>query len=163
MLQTQARGCLARGAGAGGGQHPTTACRYASATWRRCATAPRRASALRSSQGQPGILVETSTQYGANTLEVTRELEHRLEVLVPALARHGVEYHPALLRPASFIESAIEKLRNSLAVGALLVVTLLLLTLRDWRGALISFSAIPRRCSTTVWILQARADSRSTP
>jgi CzcA family heavy metal efflux pump len=104
-------------------------------------------------QGQPGILVETSTQYGANTLDVTRELEHRLEVLVPALARQGVEYHPALLRPASFIESAIAKLRNSLAVGALLVVTLLLLTLRDWRGALISFSAIPVSLLATVWIL----------
>jgi CzcA family heavy metal efflux pump len=104
-------------------------------------------------QGRPGILVETSTQYGANTLDVTRELEHRLAVLVPALARRGVEYHPALLRPASFIESAIAKLRNSLAIGALLVVTLLLLTLRDWRGALISFSAIPVSLLATVWLL----------
>ena len=103
--------------------------------------------------GEPGILVETSTQYGANTLEVTRELEHRLEVLAPALAERGVRYHPALLRPASFIESAIAKLRNSLLIGAVLVVVLLLLTLRDWRGALISFSAIPVSLLATVWIL----------
>jgi len=103
--------------------------------------------------GQPGILVETSTQYGANTLEVTRALEHRLQTLVPELARRGVEYHAALLRPASFIESAIAKLRNSLAVGAALVVVLLLVTLRDWRGALISFGAIPVSLLATVWIL----------
>jgi CzcA family heavy metal efflux pump len=103
--------------------------------------------------GRPGILVETSTQYGANTLDVTRDLEHRLEVLAPALAQHGVQYHPALLRPASFIESAIAKLRNSLLIGAVLVVVLLLLTLRDWRGALISFSAIPVSLLATVWIL----------
>ncbi len=103
--------------------------------------------------GRPGILVETSTQYGANTLEVTRELEHRLDVLAPALAQQGVHYHPALLRPASFIESAIAKLRNSLLIGAVLVVVLLLLTLRDWRGALISFSAIPVSLLATVWIL----------
>jgi CzcA family heavy metal efflux pump len=103
--------------------------------------------------GQPGILVETSTQYGANTLDVTRELEHRLQTLLPALTRRGVQYHPALLRPASFIESAIGKLRNSLAVGAVLVVVLLLLTLRDWRGALISFGAIPVSLLATVWIL----------
>jgi Cu/Ag efflux pump CusA len=38
------------------------------------------------------------------------------------LRRQGVQYHPALLRPASFIESAIEKLRNSLLTGAVLVV-----------------------------------------
>ena len=103
--------------------------------------------------GHPGILVETSTQYGANTLDVTRELEHRLQVLAAQLAQHGVQYHPALLRPASFIESAIAKLRNSLLIGALLVVVLLLLTLRDWRGALISFGAIPVSLLATVWIL----------
>jgi CzcA family heavy metal efflux pump len=103
--------------------------------------------------GRPGILVETSTQYGANTLDVTRELEHRLEILVPELAKRGVEYHPALLRPASFIESAIAKLRNSLLVGAVLVVVLLLVTLRDWRGALISFGAIPVSLLATVWLL----------
>src|SRR5277367_3708073 len=105
--------------------------------------------------GQPGILIETSTQFGANTLEVTRALEQRLDALAPALAKQGVQYHPALLRPASFIESAIEKLRNSLAIGAVLVVALLLITLRDWRGALVSFSAIPLALLTTVWILEA--------
>ena len=99
--------------------------------------------------------METSTQFGANTLEVTRDLEHRLAVLAPTLAQRGVTYHPALLRPASFIESAIAKLRNSLLIGAVLVVVLLLLTLRDWRGALISFSAIPVSLLATVWILTA--------
>jgi CzcA family heavy metal efflux pump len=106
-------------------------------------------------EGKPGILIETSTQFGANTLEVTRALELRLDALAPALAKQGVQYHPALLRPASFIESAIEKLRNSLAIGAVLVVALLLLILRDWRGALVSFSAIPLALLTTVWILEA--------
>jgi len=105
--------------------------------------------------GKPGILIETSTQFGANTLEVSRALEQRLDALAPALAKQGVRYHPALLRPASFIESAIEKLRNSLGLGAVLVVALLLITLRDWRGALVSFSAIPLALLTTVWILEA--------
>jgi len=152
VLQTQAAGdspeALAQAVVA---SHDGVPVRIGDVAQVRDGAAPRFGAAI--IQGQPGILVETSTQYGANTLEVTRELEHRLEVLVPALARHGVEYHPALLRPASFIESAIGKLRNSLAVGALLVVTLLLLTLRDWRGALISFSAIPVSLLATVWIL----------
>jgi CzcA family heavy metal efflux pump len=103
--------------------------------------------------GRPGILMETSTQYGANTLDVTRALEQRLDALAPTLAQLGVQYHPALLRPASFIESAIAKLRNSLLIGAVLVVTLLLLALRDWRGALVSFSSIPLSLLATVWIL----------
>src|SRR3984957_19948809 len=108
---------------------------------------------MRSSAARPGSWGGPPPQYGANTLDVTRDLEHRLEVLAPALEQHGVKYHPALLRPASFIESAIAKLRNSLLIGALLVVVLLLVTLRDWRGALISFSAIPVSLLATVWIL----------
>ena len=104
---------------------------------------------------QPGILIETSTQYGANTLDVTRALERRLDTLAPTLARRGVYYHPALLRPASFIEAAIAKLRNSLLIGALLVVSLLLLALRDWRGALVSFSSIPLSLLATIWILMS--------
>jgi CzcA family heavy metal efflux pump len=103
---------------------------------------------------QPGILVETSTQYGANTLTVTRALEQRLNQLAPALRRQGVIYHPALLRPASFIETALVRLRASLLIGAVLVVLLLLVTLRDWRGALISFSSIPLSLLATVWILE---------
>jgi CzcA family heavy metal efflux pump len=112
--------------------------------------------------GRPGILIETSTQFGANTLDVTRALEERLDALAPALAKQGVQYHPALLRPASFIERAIEKLRNSLLIGAVLVVALLLITLRDWRGALVSFSAIPLALLTTVWILEALGMSLNT-
>ncbi|HEV2271571.1 MAG TPA: efflux RND transporter permease subunit [Steroidobacteraceae bacterium] len=103
---------------------------------------------------QPGILVETSTQYGANTLTVTRALEQRLSQLAPELKKEGVIYRPALLRPASFIESALIRLRASLLIGAVLVVILLLVTLRDWRGALISFSSIPLSLLATVWILE---------
>src|ERR1700738_3107512 len=39
--------------------------------------------------GKPGVLIETSTQFGANTLEVTRALELRLHALAPALAHPG--------------------------------------------------------------------------
>src|SRR6202051_2486439 len=112
--------------------------------------------------GRPGILMETSTQYGANTLDVTHDLEQRLDTLAPELAARGVQYHPALLRPASFIESAIAKLRNSLLIGAVLVVVLLLATFRDWRGAFVSFSSIPVSLLATIWILTSRGISLNT-
>jgi CzcA family heavy metal efflux pump len=152
VLQTQAAGdSLSALEQAVIASHAGTAVRIADVAAVRDGAAPRFGNAIIA--GQPGILVETSTQYGANTLEVTRELEQRLETLAPQLAQRGVQYHAALLRPASFIESAIGKLRNSLLIGAALVVILLLVTLRDWRGALISFGAIPVSLLATVWIL----------
>ncbi|HET9329527.1 MAG TPA: efflux RND transporter permease subunit [Steroidobacteraceae bacterium] len=152
VLQAQAPGGSAAAlAQAVVGEHNGTPVRIGDVAEVRDGAAPRFGDAIIG--GKPGILVETSTQYGANTLDVTRALEQRLQTLAPELARRGVQYHPALLRPASFIESAIAKLRNSLLVGAALVIVLLLVTLRDWRGALISFSAIPVSLLATVWLL----------
>src|SRR6185437_294800 len=152
VLQAQAPGgSSAALAQAVVGEHNGTPVRIGDVAEVRDGAAPRFGDAIIG--GKPGILVETSTQYGANTLDVTRALEQRLQKLAPELARRGVQYHPALLRPASFIESASAKLRNSLLVGAALVIVLLLVTLRDWRGALISFSAIPVSLLATVWLL----------
>jgi CzcA family heavy metal efflux pump len=154
VIQAQAPGSTLEAlAGSVVGTREGSPVRFADVATLREGSEPRFGEALIA--GKPGILIETSTQFGANTLEVTRALEQRLDAMAPALARQGVTYHPALLRPASFIESAIEKLRNSLGVGAVLVVALLLITLRDWRGALVSFSAIPLALLTTVWVLEA--------
>ncbi|HEY3784866.1 MAG TPA: efflux RND transporter permease subunit [Steroidobacteraceae bacterium] len=112
--------------------------------------------------GKPGLLVETATQFGANTLEVSRLLEQRLNEVAPALRAQGVDYHPALLRPASFIEDAVRELRDSTAIGAVLVVSLLLGALRDWRAALVSFSAIPLSLLVAAWILEIAGLSLNT-
>ena len=161
VLTTEAAGVTAEAlAQALLGKRGSTPVRLADVATIRDAAQPRFGDALIGTE--PGILVETSTQFGANTLDVTRALEARLDALTPALKKEGVEYHPALLRPASFIESAIGKLRNSLLIGAVLVVALLLVMLRDWRGALVSFSAIPLALLTTVWLLDAFGFSLNT-
>ena len=161
VLTTEAAGVTADALGqALLGKRGGTPVRLADIATIRDAAQPRFGDALIGTE--PGILVETSTQFGANTLDVTRALEARLDALAPALRKQGVDYHPALLRPASFIESAIGKLRNSLLIGAALVVTLLLVMLRDWRGALVSFSAIPLALLTTVWLLDAFGFSLNT-
>jgi len=94
-------------------------------------------------QGIPDVLVSMSSQYGANTLEVTRAVEERLTELAPVLKASGVNMYPALHRPANFIEVALRNMRDSLLLGALLVVLVLIAFLRNWRTALISFVTIP--------------------
>jgi CzcA family heavy metal efflux pump len=161
VLTTEAAGVTAEVLGqALLGKRGSTPVRLCDVATIRDAAQPRFGDALIGTE--PGILVETSTQFGANTLDVTRALEARLDALAPALKKEGVDYHPALLRPASFIESAIGKLRNSLLIGAVLVVALLLVMLRDWRGAMVSFSAIPLALLTTVWLLDGFGFSLNT-
>ena len=105
-------------------------------------------------QGRPGVLLTLSSQWGANTMDVTRGLEAALAELAPLLAREGVTLYPQLHRPASFIESALDSVRLALGLGSLLVVVVLVLFLRDARTAFISLTAIPLSLLSAVIILR---------
>jgi multidrug efflux pump subunit AcrB len=52
------------------------------------AAAPRQGDAL--IMGRPGVLMTLSSQYGANTLQTTRNLEAALAEVTPALTAAGV-------------------------------------------------------------------------
>jgi CzcA family heavy metal efflux pump len=103
--------------------------------------------------GQPGILVTTASQYGANTMDVTLEAEKALAGLKPVFAAEGIDYVPHLHRPATFIEIAIHNIKNSLLLGAVLVGVVLFLFLLDWRTALICFTAIPLSLLAAIVVL----------
>jgi CzcA family heavy metal efflux pump len=94
-------------------------------------------------QGRPGVLLSMSSQFGANTLTVTRAVEQTLATLVPELKADGIEVYPALHRPANFIEVALHDIRQSLLLAGVLILIVLFAFLRNWRSAGISFLAIP--------------------
>ena len=103
--------------------------------------------------GKSGVLMTSSSQYGANTMEVTRMVEAALEELKPTFDAEGIEYSPALHRPATFIEIALRNMKTSLLVGAVLVGVVLFLFLLDLRTALICFTAIPLSLLAAVVVL----------
>ena len=93
--------------------------------------------------GRPGVLMTMASQYGANTMEVTVDLEKALADLKPVFAREGITLYPALHRPATFIEASLRNIRHSLLLGAALVAVVLFLFLGHFRTAFISLTAIP--------------------
>jgi len=93
--------------------------------------------------GKPGVFLSLASQYGANTLSVTRAVERALATLEPALKAQGITVYPALHRPANFIERALGNLKESLALAAAFILFVLYLFLRNWRASLIAFTAIP--------------------
>ena len=93
--------------------------------------------------GKPGVLLMVSSQYGANTLEVTRAIESALKELRPTVEKQDAVMWSDIIRPASFIETMTTNLKDSLLIGAALVMLVLLLFLRNARAALISAAAIP--------------------
>ncbi len=104
-------------------------------------------------QGRPGVLLTISGQYGANTLATTQGVEAALAELTPALAARGIQVYPALHRPANFIERALADLGGALGLGALMILAILMLFLRDPRSVLISFLTIPLSLLAAVAVL----------
>jgi Cu/Ag efflux pump CusA len=105
-------------------------------------------------QGRPGVLLTMSSQFGANTMEVTTALEAALAEMKPVFASEGIQLYPRLHRPATFIETALRNMKHSLALGAILVAVVLFFLLGSVRTACISLTAIPLSLLTAVIILE---------
>jgi CzcA family heavy metal efflux pump len=112
--------------------------------------------------GQPGLMLMVWAQYGANTLQVTGDLEQAIAQLRPALTRQGITLHSDIFRPANFIETALHNLRTSLLIGGLLIVVVLFLFLFNMRTAAISCTAIPLSLLAAVIIMEQLGASLNT-
>ncbi len=112
--------------------------------------------------GRSGVMLIVSSQFGANTMEITAAVERALAAVRPGLEQDGITVYPALFRPADFITTAIGNVRWSLAVGGILVVVVLFVFLLDVRTAFISFTSIPLSLLAAVIVLDRLGASLNT-
>lgn len=103
--------------------------------------------------GKPGVILNVYAQYESNILEVTANVEQALKDLKPSLAQEGITVEPDIFRPVNFIDRSIHNIRNSLLLGAALVVVVLFLFLFDLRTAAISCAAIPLSLLAAITVL----------
>src|SRR5512134_1377128 len=101
-------------------------------------------------QGE-GLMLIVEKLPWANTLEVTRGVEEAIAEMQPGLK--GIDIDTTLFRPATFIETSINNLTESLLIGAVLVVLVLLFFLYEWRVALISATIIPLSLMASLLVL----------
>lgn len=112
--------------------------------------------------GQPGVILEVSSQYLQNTLSVTSAVDQVLNDMRPAITAAGMELSPSLFRPADFITAAVRNLGHSLLIGGVLVAVVLFLFLFNARIAFISLTAIPLSLLTAVIVLYYSGQSLNT-
>src|SRR6185437_10821212 len=105
--------------------------------------------------GKPGVMLGLSSQYGANTMEVTRAAEAEIASLRPVLAARGVTLYAGLHRPANFIENALRGVRLDVLLGAVLIAALLFVFLRDVRSVAVAFASIPLALFSAVITINA--------
>lgn len=95
--------------------------------------------------GRPAVYVQVNKLPGADTLNVTREVEAALKDLKRALSAQlpQARIEPPVFRQASFVTTALRSVGRAMLIGALLVVCILVAFLRSGRLAVISLTAIP--------------------
>lgn len=112
--------------------------------------------------GRPALDLVVESQYGANTLDVTKGIDQALAELRPDLAKEGIEINPNVFRPADFIHTSLGNVRSSLEMGAVLVILILFLFLFNFRTAAISCTAIPLALLGAVIVLVHTGQSVNT-
>jgi CzcA family heavy metal efflux pump len=103
--------------------------------------------------GGPGLMLVVEKFPGANTLDVTKGIDKALSAMSPAMP--GVQVNNQIFRQASFIQIAIHNLSQSVLLGCILVVFVLLMFLFQWRAALVSLLAIPLSLAAAEIVLVA--------
>jgi CzcA family heavy metal efflux pump len=107
--------------------------------------------------GDEGLLLVVEKFPGANTLEVTKNVEKALDKLRPGLS--GLETDSSVFRPASFIEDAIDNLTLALIIAGILLALVLAAFLFAWRTVAIALITIPVSLVAAAFVLDLLGES----
>ncbi|MGN1214049.1 MAG: efflux RND transporter permease subunit, partial [Bacteroidaceae bacterium] len=105
-----------------------------------------------SERGKPAVLLTVTKQPGANTIELTQQIENALAETKQNLPE-DIHISTDAFKQSRFIESSIDNVTTSLLEGALFVVIILALFLANVRTTIISLVTIPLSLLVTVLIL----------
>lgn len=105
-----------------------------------------------------GVYLQVMKLPWADTIDTTAAVESALADLARDLPA-GARIDPPVFRQASFIETSVHSVARSMAIGAILVVLVLIAMLRSVRLAAISLTAIPLSIIAATAVLVARGAS----
>jgi CzcA family heavy metal efflux pump len=95
-----------------------------------------------SHNAKPAVIIGIQKQPGANTLQLTEQIDATLDDIQRALPQ-GMTIHRDLFRSADFIEQSLQNLFTALLEGAGLVILVVIVFLMNVRAAAITLLALP--------------------
>jgi len=105
----------------------------------------------------PGLLLMVQKLPEANTVEVTRALQEKLDELKPGL--QGVQINTSYYRPADYIEDSHHNLTVALIIGAVLALLALGAYLFNWRALFVSLVSVLVALGAAVLVLSVRGET----
>jgi CzcA family heavy metal efflux pump len=110
--------------------------------------------------GGPGLLLVIEKLPWGSTLTITKGVQDVIKMLQPGLP--DITFDTSIFQQATFIDTAIHNLTQSLLLGFVLVVVILALFLFEWRVALISVLTIPLSLMAAMLVLYWHGDTLNT-
>jgi CzcA family heavy metal efflux pump len=92
--------------------------------------------------GEPAVILSVQKQPNANTLTLTKEIDRALNEIQASLPP-DVKVNRELFRQSTFIEAAVDNVKEALRDGSILVFLILIAFLMNIRATFISLAAIP--------------------
>ncbi len=92
--------------------------------------------------GDQGVILAVKKQPGTSTIELTKQVETAVEEIRKTLPK-GVEIKTNLFKQSTFIDRAVDNVKEALRDGAILVAIILFIFLLNFRTTFITLTAIP--------------------
>ncbi len=102
---------------------------------------------------KPAVVISIQKQPGANTLDLTRRIEHTLDEIQRTLPQ-GMAINSHIFRQSDFIQIALDNVQAALRDGAILVIVVLFLFLANVRTTLISLTAMPLSLIFAIFVMK---------
>ncbi len=104
--------------------------------------------------GKNAVLIAVMKQANANLINVSREVEHKVEELNKTILPKGVSLTPYYIQ-ADFVSDSIRSVNDSLWIGILLAIVVAVLFLRSVKASAVILVTIPVTLSLTLIIMHA--------
>lgn len=111
------------------------------------------------SGGAPSLMLVIEKFPGANTLQVTRDIEAAMSAMAPGLK--GITVDTTGYRPATFLESMLHN-AGWVALAGLALLLLVLGLVASWRAAVIGLVTVPVALVAAAYILYLRGSTITT-
>jgi Cu/Ag efflux pump CusA len=110
--------------------------------------------------GAPSLMLVVERFPGANTAQVTHDVDEALDAMAPGLS--GINLDANVFRPASYMTTALRHLGVAGLIGALGLVVAVGVLFISWRAVLIPVVAVPLSLMSAAWVLHLRGETLTT-
>jgi Cu/Ag efflux pump CusA len=113
-----------------------------------------------SSGGEQGLMLVVERFPGADTAQVSRDVESALAAMGPGLA--GITVDPTVYRPAGYFDTALDRLGIAVLVGLVLMAAVIAVVALSWRVTLVTVVSVVVSLVVALWVLHLRGSTLTT-